>query len=128
MDMKKGILTLCAAVAICIAGVASADPLNDEIDARLRAGGHGSLADQLIEARHYDDVVRKAAAGHAARCAGGRITIGMSAAIVMAHWCEPDHINSTITPAHNLEQWVYGNSNFLYFEDGTLVGIQRRTP
>jgi hypothetical protein len=52
--------------------------------------------------------------------------IGWSDATVLrAMKCAPDHINSTATQMHDRQQWVYGG-NYLYFEDGTLVAIQRR--
>jgi hypothetical protein len=45
--------------------------------------------------------------------------------VLRAMKCAPDHINSTTTQMHDREQWVYGG-DYLYFEDGTLVAIQRR--
>lgn len=60
------------------------------------------------------------------KCRGVSLQIGWSDDTVLrAMKCAPDHINSTTTQMHDREQWVYGG-NYLYFEDGTLVAIQRR--
>lgn len=53
------------------------------------------------------------------------VSIGMTQAEVLdSSWGKPKHINRTTTPLRSREQWVYGNGNYLYFEDGTLTSIQ----
>lgn len=53
------------------------------------------------------------------------VSIGMTQADVLASsWGKPKYINRTTTPLRSREQWVYGNGNYLYFEDGTLTSIQ----
>lgn len=53
------------------------------------------------------------------------VAIGMSQDDVLASsWGKPQKINSTHTARHTREQWVYGNGNYLYFEDGVLTSIQ----
>jgi hypothetical protein len=60
------------------------------------------------------------------KCRNVSLQIGWSDDTVLrAMKCAPNHINSTTTQMHDREQWVYG-VNYLYFEDGTLVAIQRR--
>lgn len=55
------------------------------------------------------------------------ITIGMSTADVRASsWGEPERINSTINAYSTTEQWVYGNGNYLYFDNGVLRSMQLR--
>lgn len=60
------------------------------------------------------------------KCRDVSLQIGWSDdTILRAMKCAPDHINSTLTQMGDREQWVYGG-NYLYFENGTLVAIQRR--
>ncbi len=116
--MKKGILTICAALAICSAGSASAQSANQEVR-RIIAE---------YDRKNEESRARFEAALHSGACKG-RIHIGMSDAAVKLAICTPDNINSHVTLTHTDEQWVYyGGAQYLYFEDGRLVGIQRRTP
>jgi hypothetical protein len=39
-------------------------------------------------------------------------------------WGEPSSVNRTITGRIVHEQWVYGDSNYLYFTNGVLTSIQ----
>jgi hypothetical protein len=68
------------------------------------------------------------------RCHGEAV-IGMAAEQVRRTlWCEPTHVNRTITAGHYQEQWVYIPSEpirgftqpagYLYFTDGILTAIQ----
>jgi hypothetical protein len=41
-------------------------------------------------------------------------------------WGKPESINTTTTQSGTLEQWVYSNGNYLYFQDGVLTTIQER--
>jgi hypothetical protein len=53
------------------------------------------------------------------------VVIGMTAEEVLSiGWGKPNDINRTITAYGTREQWVYGNGNYLYFEDGILTSIQ----
>lgn len=53
------------------------------------------------------------------------VTIGMTQEQVTgSSWGKPSKINTTITAGGRHEQWVYGGSNYLYFENGTLTSIQ----
>ena len=74
------------------------------------------------------DVDRRAGAKKAAasRQARGGVAAGMSAAEVLASsWGKPQSINKTIRASGAVhEQWVYGNRNYLYFENGLLTTIQ----
>lgn len=47
--------------------------------------------------------------------AGGKISIGMTPAMVIAAWGRPEDINRTTTSYRVHEQWVYG-SNYVYLE------------
>jgi len=67
----------------------------------------------------------KALVEHEQRCAAGKPIIGMTAIEARQAWCEPDHANTTETPGHVLQQWVYPGRGYLYFRDGRLVSIQR---
>lgn len=53
------------------------------------------------------------------------VSIGMTQAEVIAsNWGRPESVNRTTTARGTHEQWVYGLSSYLYFEDGILTAIQ----
>ena len=54
----------------------------------------------------------------------GRVEIGMTADMCIEAWGKPDRVNTTIIVGLKSEQWVYGITHFLYFENGVLTGIQ----
>lgn len=68
-----------------------------------------------------------------ARC-NNPIRIGMTKAEVLtSDWCEPSHVNTTITRGHKFEQWLYEGARisnehdgYLYFQDGVLTVIETR--
>jgi hypothetical protein len=39
-------------------------------------------------------------------------------------WGKPKSVNRTTTGYGVREQWVYGDGNYLYFENGKLTAIQ----
>jgi hypothetical protein len=53
-----------------------------------------------------------------------QIQMGMTKDMVIASWRKPDRINRTVTMNRTHEQWVYGDSTYLYFEDGILTSWQ----
>jgi hypothetical protein len=59
------------------------------------------------------------------RCAAGWPQIGMTREEARRVWCEPWTVNTTETARGLLEQWVYRDRGYLYFDDGRLVAIQR---
>ena len=58
----------------------------------------------------------------------GGVRIGMTAKHVRekTDWGEPNSINTTITSSGRIEQWVYGDGDYLYFRNGILDAIQVR--
>jgi hypothetical protein len=52
--------------------------------------------------------------------------IGMTKKQVVekSSWGEPAHINTTILNGHVKEQWVYGDGDYIYFDNGRVVAIQ----
>ena len=53
------------------------------------------------------------------------VSIGMSQQDVLdSVWGKPRSVNRTTTAYGVREQWIYGGSNYLYFEDGVLVAMQ----
>jgi hypothetical protein len=54
--------------------------------------------------------------------------IGMTAKQVVekTNWGEPISVNKTVTARGVLEQWVYGDGYYLYFENGKLRTIQTK--
>ncbi len=67
----------------------------------------------------------KAAAASAAWKARGGVRAGMTAKQVLAsNWGRPNSVNRTTGSYGVHEQWVYGDNNYLYFENGVLRTIQ----
>lgn len=53
------------------------------------------------------------------------VSIGMTQQDVLdSSWGKPKRINRTTTKRGAREQWVYGQGNYLYFQDGILESIQ----
>ena len=53
------------------------------------------------------------------------VRLGMSQQEVLdSNWGRPNQVNSTTTKHGVHEQWVYGQGNYLYFENGVLTAIQ----
>lgn len=154
--MKKRILTFCAAVAICSAGVAHAelicgsDPYfaarNPElcqklaaIDAQARASSprmayiiattEARLAPLERARAEVRETERKCAEGFALTfdASGGTPWwYGMTDAAALKVWCQPDHIQTTVLFNGTHEQWVYPGRGYLYFDNGRLTAIQRQ--
>ena len=54
----------------------------------------------------------------------GKIRIGFTQDQAIAAWGRPDDINRTVGSWGTHEQWCYGMSTYLYFEDGVLTSFQ----
>ncbi len=54
----------------------------------------------------------------------GKVKIGMTTSMCKESWGIPTDINKTIGSFGTYEQWVYGNKEYLYFENGKLTTIQ----
>lgn len=68
---------------------------------------------------------RRALAEDRARRRKEGVSIGMSQdEVLMSSWGRPERVNRTTTSRGTREQWVYGGSNYLYFENGRLTAIQ----
>ena len=52
------------------------------------------------------------------------ITTGMTSEQVVAAWGRPDQINSTQLTTSSHEQWVYGDHDFVYLDDGIVTSWQ----
>lgn len=54
------------------------------------------------------------------------VKIGMTTNQVLnnSNWGEPKDRNTTINEYGKFEQWIYGNSKYLYFKNGKLTSIQ----
>jgi hypothetical protein len=79
------------------------------------------LADRL--AAEKQDRIDKAA--DRARRKKEGVRIGMSQEDVLSSsWGRPERVNRTTYSFGTHEQWVYGNSQYLYFENGVLKTIQ----
>ena len=54
----------------------------------------------------------------------GKVKIGWTKEMCIESWGKPDDINKSTGSYGVHEQWVYGDSNYLYFENGKLTDIQ----
>lgn len=54
----------------------------------------------------------------------GVIKIGMLGEAAIAAWGKPLSVHRTTTAKGLSEQWVYGDRNYLYFQDGLLTAIE----
>lgn len=78
-----------------------------------------------LDAERAANMAKVEAADKARRRREG-VRIGMSQADVLASsWGRPEKVNETRRADFVREQWVYGGGNYLYFENGTLVSMQR---
>lgn len=60
-------------------------------------------------------------------CTGtkGKVRIGMTKSeVIYCGWGKPERVSRTITASSSNEQWIYGDGNYLYFENDLLVTIQ----
>lgn len=53
--------------------------------------------------------------------AARKVSIGMSEAALVRSWGKPDKINKS---AYGSDQWVYGNNQYVYVEDGLVTNWQ----
>jgi hypothetical protein len=69
--------------------------------------------------------VEKQAAERKRKAKTEGVSVGMTQEeAIGSSWGKPKSINSTITASGRHEQWVYGGSNYLYFDNGRLTSIQ----
>lgn len=75
--------------------------------------------------KQYEIEQAKKEAEEKARKKQEGVTIGMTKQDVLdSNWGEPKKINTSTYAWGTYEQWVYGNGNYLYFENGILTSIQ----
>jgi hypothetical protein len=56
--------------------------------------------------------------------AANKIRIGMNTEQVLAAWGKPNHINRSVGATYVQEQWVYGDHQYLYFDNDILTSWQ----
>ena len=71
----------------------------------------------LIKAKKFSPQIEKAILDR-------EVQIGMTDEQVKLSWGNPGKINRTVTVNHVREQWVYGSSTYLYFDNGVLTSFQ----
>lgn len=73
------------------------------------------------------EIDREAEAARKVLAAKPDAKLGMSKTQVENHsnWGKPEYKNRTITRQGVFEQWVYGEGQYLYFENGKLTAIQQ---
>ncbi len=70
------------------------------------------------------NLTRKYGASSAKLILQGKVRIGMTKNMCRDSWGEPEDINKSSGSFGLHEQWVYGTSSYLYFENGILTSIQ----
>jgi hypothetical protein len=55
---------------------------------------------------------------------GRKVFVGMTAEQVRFSWGAPEEINTTVLQGVKQEQWVYGDGNYIYLENGVVTAIQ----
>ncbi|WHY64669.1 hypothetical protein [Neobacillus sp. SuZ13] len=85
-----------------------------------------SITNPLPELKSYISKLRKEIETRKKGSTGKTgVSIGMTKDMVLkSSWGEPQKINKTTTSYGTKEQWVYGNGNYFYFENGILTTIQ----
>jgi hypothetical protein len=78
-----------------------------------------------VDRARLEELRARIAQLRAEHCTGGQLRLGMSHEGAIRAWCYPDRRNTTETPGHLSEQWVYRGKGYLYFDNGRLTGIQR---
>jgi hypothetical protein len=73
---------------------------------------------QEITAKPWPDQIKQAVLDR-------KLQIGMTTEQVMSAWGRPLRVNETIRATSREEQWIYSESVYLYFRNGTLTTIQR---
>lgn len=104
-----------------------------EIEEHLYTGFLSSEYDEYIYvndpkriAAERKKTKQKAAQAAKVKKAKGGVRIGMTQKQVLSsNWGKPDRVNKTITENVVHEQWIYVDSNYLYFENGILTTIQK---
>lgn len=87
---------------------------NAKIDADAKAK---AIEDARIQAKADADAKAKASTEG--------VRIGMTTQqCIDSSWGRPDSINRTTTASGVSEQWVYGDTSYLYFDSGILTDIQ----
>ena len=69
-------------------------------------------------------LIKKYGEKDGATIADGKVAIGMTAQMCTEAWGKPQDIHRTTGTWGVHEQWVYGLSSYLYFENGLLTTIQ----
>jgi len=92
-------------------------PAERDRKAKMAAKCGGSISCEYREERN---------AKQRANCdKNGGVTVGMSAAQIMKScWGKPRSVNETLTGTRKHEQWIYGDGQYLYLDNGVLTSIQ----
>jgi hypothetical protein len=118
--MYRKLLLIC--LTLILSGCVSAEILKRFPDKDLKFNSYSygiNLYRQEIVRRHPDWPERTKQA-----ILKGSVLTGMTEEQARASWGETSKVNRTTTQYGVHEQWVYGLSSYLYFDDGILTSIQ----
>jgi hypothetical protein len=58
------------------------------------------------------------------RVRAGQIWVGAEAVVAEVAWGRPARVNRTATAAGTREQWIYGDRQYIYVDNGIITAIQ----
>lgn len=97
-----------------------ADPELEQLASKIRAGAAAAERKKAADAKaaaDKSDLAKRRKEG---------INIGMTREDVLkSNWGRPERVNTTVTTRGTREQWVYGGSQYLYFDNGILTAVQQ---
>ena len=96
----------------------------EELAERMRLKAEKEAEEARQKEARLQYLTKKYGASAAKDMMAGLVRLGWNAERCRESWGVPDHINRTSGVWGIREQWVYGDSNYLYFDNGVLTSIQ----
>ena len=100
------------------------DTYNEQVKQARREEQVRETERERLAAERKMRLVKKFGKSNADIILQGKVRIGMTAEMCQEAWGRPEKINRSTGSWGVHEQWVYGDGNYLYMEDGILSSIQ----
>jgi hypothetical protein len=82
------------------------------------------IEEQKIKAERKAALTKKYGSSAATRILEGKIWIGMTEAMLLDSWGQPEDINTTVNRYVTRKQYVYGSGRYVYVENGKVDAWQ----
>jgi hypothetical protein len=82
------------------------------------------IEEQKINADRKVAITKKYGSSAATRILEGKIWIGMTEAMLLDSWGQPEDINTTVNRYVTRKQYVYGSGRYVYVENGVVDAWQ----